>query len=295
LLGQQPDYTLCQDALEAEGTFAWRSAISYNAEMLLFRYICWFLSLPLVWLGKLVALLDRAMAASILEAAWRIGGDGVIATMALACQKTKESNETVLARALTWLAKRPDPHLAAYAGILALVENNLDLARDLLVRGRALGDDPSGMFEMLELGICAKEDNPIEMFHLVRRLASRRDLQTPVSRTVCEYQLIEAMFRRDWPEMERLAKHLTSINNNSYAEGAFWALDRNRGIRRDLGAALRKTGTAQDRILCETTEIYGIAGAEEEYSQAMAELKQANPEGAENIRRHLEQYKQALT
>ena len=149
--------------------------------MFIVRLVAWLISLPLLWAGQLASLFKLPVAVPLLEAAWRIGGDGYVANAALANRRRYESTEAVLAKASDWLAQRPCPQIAAYAGLVAMTEGDLDTAQQLLARGRELGDEPRGSLDLLEACLVCKSDDKAAGDELVARWASRRDLSPAVS------------------------------------------------------------------------------------------------------------------
>ena len=210
--------------------------------MFIVRLVAWLISLPVLWAGQLASLFKLPAAGPLLEAAWWIGGDGYVANAALADRKQREPAEAVLARALDWLARRPRAEIAAYAGFLAVGQGNIDLTRQLLARGRELGDDPKGLLDLLEFCVVMTAGDKAAIAELISRFASRRDLPPEAADLLLSTQLSWAMSRGDWPEVERRARHLWSIRNHPTAAAALWALDWRQGRRRDLGEDLEKIG-----------------------------------------------------
>ena len=256
--------------------------------MFIVRLVAWFVSLPLLWAGQLASLLKQPVAAPLLEAAWWIGGDGYVATAALANRRRQEPAEAILAKALDWLARRPCPQIAAHAGFLAIGQGDIDLARRLLARGRELEDDPKGLLDLLEICVVMRGDDEAAGDELVDRWASRHDLSPETSEFLLVAQLSRAMSRREWPEVERRAKHLWSIKNHPNAAAAFWALDWQQGRHRDLGAALDKTGVSRVEKLLLQVEAFSAVAATAEADQAMLALEQADPALAERTRKFLQ-------
>jgi hypothetical protein len=257
--------------------------------MLAVRFIAWLISLPVLWAGQLASLVKLPVAESLLEAAWWMGGDGEVANSALASRKLREPTEAVLARALGWLARRPRPQIAAYAGILAMTQGNLELARLLLAQGRELGDVPTGLLDLLEASLVMKSDDKAAADELVARWAMRRDLSPAASEFVLDAMLWGAMFRRQWPELERRAHHLWAITNNPSAVAAFWAVDRQRGQHRDLAAALKQSKVPPVNALLIQVQACVAVGASQEADQAMLALEQVDAVLAERTRKVLQQ------
>lgn len=257
--------------------------------MFIVWFFRWLASLPVLWAGQLTSLLKLPVAEPLLEAAWWIGGDGDVANAALASRKEREPAETVLARALDWLARRPRPQIAGYAGILAMMQGNLDLARQLLARGHELGDEPMGLLDLLEASLVTRSDDKTAADELVKRWASRHDLSPTAAEFVAESLLWDAMFRRQWPDVERRAKHLWAITDHPSAAAAFWALDRQRGQDRNLAAALEEIKVPHLKALLIQVQTFRAVGATAEAEQAMLALEQADPGLAERTRQVLQQ------
>jgi len=197
-----------------------------QATMFLIRWTTMLLSLPLVWAGRLCAALQMPIGTALLKAAWLVNGDGETARLALSHVRRAEGLASAREHARRWLARRPRPEVAAYAGLFALEAGDRPAARELLDAGRQLGDDPAGMFELLELMLAAHEDNPLAVRDAAARLVERRDLAPVVSRMVHSELLWDAMLAGRFDEARGRAAHLLAVADDGPAEVALWALAR---------------------------------------------------------------------
>jgi hypothetical protein len=197
--------------------------------MFLLRMTGWLLSLPLLWAGQLAAALKMPLSVPLLKAAWQVGGDGNVALLALANLQRHGGAEAARLQATAWLAERPRPELAAFAGLLAVQAGDLEGAGALLSRGLELGSDRGGMLELLELLIAGHFRSANVLWEVARRLERRRDLSPAVSKFVLRELLGQALFCSRFDEALQRAKHLWSIDEDPLAATTFWAVARHHG------------------------------------------------------------------
>jgi hypothetical protein len=199
--------------------------------MFLVRWAATLLSLPLVWAGQLARVLQLPLSVPLLKAAWRVGGNGPVALLALVAIRQRVSAEAARAQAARWLALRPQPEITVYAGALALEAGELDSAHDLLARAEAMEPDREGLLEMLQLGVAEKAGGPAALLELAQHLESRTDLAPAASKLVREQLLWDALAGGRWDEARRRAARLWSIEDNPLAATAQWVLARRAGRR----------------------------------------------------------------
>ncbi len=257
--------------------------------MLVIRWTRTLVSLPFVWAGRLAAALRMPMGIPFLKAAWSIGGDGDVALSALGFIRQLTGVEAARAQAAEWMAQRPRPEIAAFAGLLALQAGELDAARGFLTQGQAVGQDRGGLLESLEAGIVDCSGDPAAALELARRLESRRDLGPAVSLAVQNQLLWDAMFRGRFEEAQERADRLWQIDKNPLAATALWALalrggDESRARRYLKQITLPEAQQLYFRILgCVAI------GAADEARHALARLTAVDSSLAERAGRLIEQ------
>ena len=189
--------------------------------MFLIRWIRTLLSLPVLWLGLLLLRFKTGPSILLLTAAWRISGDAETGRAALAAVCAIRGQADALATALAWLERQPCPEFAAYAGLLAAQSGQLEAARELLARARALGDDASGIAEWTEFLIADKDGTDEE---LLARLYERRDLPMNLTRAVHVGRMFSALLSGDGEVARQRAERLLDVADTPEAELALWAL-----------------------------------------------------------------------
>ena len=255
--------------------------------MFLVGWIGWLASLPFVWLGQAAAMLGQPLCVPLLKAAWLLGGEGSIGLAALVRIGQHVSPDASRGQAADWLAWRPQPEIAAYAGLLAMQAGETELARELLARGQQLGPERTGMLEMLELAVADADEAPEAVMETCRRLARRDDLSPPVSKAVHGQLLWDAMLHGRLDEVGRRAEHAWSIEDDPLAATAFWFLARQRGGAGELGSRLDRFELAPPLRL--QLEVLGhlAAGDLDEVRQMLPRLREVDPGAADHAERCL--------
>jgi hypothetical protein len=190
------------------------------------------LALPLLLLGRLFALISPPSCVGLYMAAWTVSGDGQIAVLTLQAMSAHLGAEAAEAAAAAWMARRPRPDIAAFAGLLALHRDDAESAAHWLVRGRQAGQDALGNLDLLEY-LLAAHDRPGARTELARQLAHRRDLSPALARLTHEELLWDDMFSRNFAAAYHRARRLLEIEDLLPAAAAMWALAERSG-RADL-------------------------------------------------------------
>lgn len=197
--------------------------------MFLLRWIATLLALPFVWLGRLGCMLNMPLGIWLLKAAWFIGGDGDVARTALAAMHAQQGPDAARAQAALWMARQPRPEVAAFAGLTAIQAGDLDLAQGYLWRGREVGDDPSGMLDILEYLLATLSPVPRAAEELALEFEQRRDLPPNLSRMVLAEVMLDALLGGQFDEAHRRAGRLLAVEHLQSAEMVLWALARRQG------------------------------------------------------------------
>ena len=212
--------------------------------MFLFRWIGIALAVPLVWLGQLVGWVSVPLARLLYTVAWQIGGDGETACRALGATAQAYGEAAALAEAQRWVeraaGRRSCALIAAWGGMLALQNGEIDLARQMLAMGKRAGTDRNGMLELLEWLLTAGTGDGAAVEALARQLEERRDLSPVLSRQVLTTRLWEAVQRQRFEEARRRAEHLLAIEEVPQARMALWVLAKRDGDIRAAEAHLRQ-------------------------------------------------------
>lgn len=199
--------------------------------MFLVRCVRKLISLPLVWAGRLAAMFKSPAGASFLKVAWTIGDDGTVAQLAMSEILKYAGPEAARAQGDIWMARRPCPRIASFTGLLACNCGDLPAAQSCLARGRELGDDPSGMLEMLEFAITARDGRSDAATELAERLSRRTDLSPTVSKMVLHELTWVSMLRGEFGRAREHAERLVQVEANPAASIALWALAEAEGDR----------------------------------------------------------------
>jgi len=174
-----------------------RQANWYSEAMV--RAIAKLLCLPFYWAGQLASMFKQPVAVPLLKAAFGISGDGAVGRTALFAIRTFQGPEAARAQAAEWMRSRPRAEVAALAGMLAVDAGDAACAAEMLSRGRALGDEPLGLFELLEFILAAGDGRtPGAATELARRLEARSDLSAQVSLMARKHLLWTALEGRDF-------------------------------------------------------------------------------------------------
>jgi hypothetical protein len=200
------------------------------------------LSLPPLWLGQLACILKMPAGVPLLRAAWRLGGSGAVAGAALAAILQRRGPAAAQAQAARWLQQRPRPEIASFAGMLAVDAGDLETARDLLARGRQLGDDRTGALDLLEYFIAARTGQGAQVLELARRFQDRRDLPSLLSKAVLSVLMWDALEHGRGEEARRRALHLLEVDLVPEAEMVLWALHLRDGDHAQAEVHLERSG-----------------------------------------------------
>jgi hypothetical protein len=257
--------------------------------MFLLRWTTGLMSLPFLWAGQLAKMLQLPLSVPLLKAAWLIGGDGEVALLALADIQQKDSPEAARAQAAEWMASRPRPEIAAFAGLLAVQANDLESACDLLARGLESGQDRSGMLEMLQVFIAQRTGDPGALLEVARRFESRHDLSPFVSKFVQEQLMFDAMSANRFDEAEQRARRLWSIEDNPAAAHALWVLARRRGEQVPFGRYFDRLTLPEGEKLYLHVMGLLVLGEWNDAAQLLVRLEAIDPQLAAEARRKLQE------
>jgi len=217
--------------------------------MILIRWTATLLSLPLVWAGRLAALMRMPVSIPLLKAAWSMGSDGEVAISALRFIQQHLGPAAARAQALEWLVWHPQTEIAAWAGLTALSAGDAQAAKMFLSQGQQLGPDRGGMIELLEYYVAVQSGDPVAIAEVARRFELRKDLALPVSRLARVQLLWNAMLHGRWEEAQGRAKFLWSINSDPAVAAALWALAQRNGNPSLAGKYLQRIDMAEPQKL----------------------------------------------
>lgn len=244
--------------------------------MFLLRGMMWLASLPPYWAGWALSALRMPLCIPLLQAAWRLSGNGEIECRAINVIQVTAGTEPALAEAIRAVGLRPSPQVAATAGLLASAVGNAELAGDMLARGRALGDDPLGRLELLEFVVTSVNRDASRK--LVDSLAERRDLNPYLTKLVAISLAWRAVLKKQLHDARVRAKRLLEIEEVPDARMVLWAVELQVG---NTSAADRHLGRA--RMSQELKTYYEIlghssAGNLDQARQLLDQLRQSHAE-----------------
>jgi hypothetical protein len=217
--------------------------------MLIFRLITLPLALPPFWIGQLLGAFHAPACIPFLKTAWWISRNDQIGLTALRHIQHFASPEDAASLATRWLASNPRPGMACFAGLAALDAGDLEKAARMRDLCRKLGGDREGFIDWLDLHLAGQVNDSQTLAELYKWMDRRTDLTPAVTKKVLDYYLVQALQRKDWDEVERRAKHLTSIEDAPLTATAFWVLDRQRGKTDDIQKYLKNVKLNPAQVL----------------------------------------------
>lgn len=244
----------------------------------MFRALRKLASLPFLWAGQLAGVFHLPVSVPLLDLAWAISRDGNFGRTALMGLYRQEGPEAAQAQAAAWMDQHPRPEIASWAGMLAAGAGDLDQARSYLARGREIGDDPAGMFELLELTIAFHRDDYQRLRQLTASLGARRDLAPSVRKLVLEQGLWQAMLDRQFDQARARAQYLLEVEDNQPADMALLALARRDRDPALIRRCLERTAAlpARDKLYFQFLGSLAI-GAADDARRSLAELRELDP------------------
>jgi hypothetical protein len=256
--------------------------------MFLVRWIAALLSFPLVWAGRLLALLPRPWSVPLLKAAWSMAGDAEVAVAALRAIQQHLGPEAARAQALQWLVWRPQTEIAAWAGLMALQADDLPAARMFLSQAKLLGPDRGGLIELLEYCVASQSGDREATRELAQRFELRKDLALPVSRRVRVDLLWHALLRGRWEEAQRRADFLWSIDSDPVVAAALWALAQRNGEDRQTQKYLAAIQMPEPERLYYIALGRGAVGLREEARMTVLLLRNLDAALADRAQQYLD-------
>ncbi len=252
--------------------------------MFLIRWTLALAVVPVFWAGLLLARFHYA-GVSLLSIAYRMTGDWHYAHYALHHMRSHLGSAASRAQSEQWLRDKPCPTVAAYAGLTALGEGDIQAARDHLASADEMGADPSGNRDLLEMALADADPDPRALRDLARRMEPRTDLPSPVRRLVLGELLWDDLLCERFDQARQRAKHLLSIDDHPSAAVVMWALARQ--ARRDTDANRWLQRTAQlepaQRLYLQVVAAAGV-GLDDEVAANLPHLAQADADLARQAR-----------
>ncbi len=253
--------------------------------MVLARAIRRLVALPFLWLGQLAGTLKTPLCIPALNAAWSISGDGDVARIALYRMHQHRGSEAARRQAAAWMAERPRPAIAAFAGLMALEAGETDVARDLLAQGRMLGDDDAGGLDLLDFWVTARSEDPHAAAEFASRMQTRRDLPSALKKLMLTELLWDAMRHQRFEEARDRADFLLQVEDVPEAEMALWALAKHGGSRVEAQRHLRQASLPPQRKIY--FQVIGnlAIGSGGEAREMLERLRELDPSLAEDVAR----------
>ncbi len=253
--------------------------------MFLLRLITWLISLPLLWAGMLLATLKVPLCVPLLRGAWRISGDGDIGSRAIGAVQAHAGLNVALAEATHAMDHRPSPQVAGLAGLLAIQNQDRELAKDMLARGRELGDDPAGSLDMLEFFTSMEDPKTHE--ELVARLDSRHDLPPMLSimasMSLASYDVYAGRF----DDVRLRAGRILAVRDWPVAQMLMWTVETQAGNHAAADAHRAKAQMPpEQKASCQIVG-YAAMGDFAQTRQLLEQLRGSHPETAEAVEERL--------
>ncbi len=241
--------------------------------MFLIQWFARVVSLPLLWAGRLLLGLRSPAGLTLMQAAWRIGGEGEAARMALGGLVVAGQGQFARQLAAQWMSHRPRAQIAAFAGLMAIDDKDDSLAKEWLARGRGVDKARDEGLDLLEFYIAQRQPDPQAARAVAQQFIERRDLSMMVSRLVYQELLWREMFRRRYDDAARRARFMLSIEESSPAEIVLWALAKQAGDELAAGEHLHRVRLTEAQRLFYQVLGSSAIGQGELARQCLAELE----------------------
>jgi hypothetical protein len=247
------------------------------------------LSLPLQWAGQLVMFFHPPTGLVLLQGAWALGANPLIAILIVGRMRYKGGQkDAARVRVEQYIRRRPLADLAAYAGVLAVDDGDLPRARQWLAQSRALGASPTGIPEYLEYCIAEKEEDPRAAANTgMALLAARRDLSLILTRKIHNELLWMDVMDHRFDRVRARAEFMLAVEENPVVEIALWTLARKEGRESEAAEHLA-------RAKCPPVSSFHFRalgahaiGDVVLRDRMLAELEQADAPAAQRIRKFL--------
>ncbi len=240
--------------------------------MFLIRWARTLLALPFVTAGRLAGTFKLPAAVPLLKIGYAVGDNYEVALQALSLLFTTYGPQVAHAQGRAWLERRRcGAAIAGFTGLTALTAEDVDEARALLDLGRGCGEDPTGMTDLLAMGLAARSGDPRDVSNIIHALQQRNDLPPMLSRMVLSERMENALARRDFAEARALAMRMLDIEESPSARVILWACERKEG----------RSLTADEHLAAAVN----LPPWHYWYLRAEGEFALDNPQGLEEARR----------
>ncbi len=255
--------------------------------MFLIRWTRTLLSLPFLWVGQVMAMFNMAPAAYLLKTAWAISGSGEVALNTLIFLNKIGRGRAAREQADIWMARRPRVEIASFAGLLAIDDGDLETAKTCLRRCGDLGEDRTGMVDLLEFFVASREDNQTTR-QTVNRLAKRNDLPPILTKLLLTELIWSGLLEGNFDEARQRAMHLLEVDDDPRSHLAMWAIERHEGNEQAAEAHLPPTMALPqaDRLNFQCLGAHAI-GQRDEARTYLTQLRQVDPDRASSVERLL--------
>ena len=231
--------------------------------MLLIRFLRNLLAVPFVLGASVAAMLSPAWSSRLWHTAWRVGLDSRHALQA-AQQTLKAAGPTgALLELEVAIARTPCSLLWAFAGLVRLDAGDRDGAAACLDQTRALGSDPEGLGELLEVRWAYLDPQGSEAAgQLAESLETRRDVSSLVTRIALHMRAMDLLGQGRFDEAALRVERLLRVAHDPMAEVAGWAIDLHAGRREKARLRLARCADVSPANLihlrCVTAAICGM-------------------------------------
>jgi len=254
--------------------------------MFLIRWFRSVVSLPLRVLGWPLYYVYRPMGRELLMAVWPVTRSPASGVFALLQIVSTQGRVAAIQRGLDWAQRWPSSGLWSVVGLLAIDENQLDLARQCLQQAQLFPPDPEGRVDMLDYFLETRATPRGEFLpgEVLRRFTQRRDLSPTLGRLIEMNCLWQAVLQRDLSQARQRAEKILQIENMPSAHMAMGLVH---AVNGESGASTRHFNQAifpgdngpQQRLYYEVI-VQTILGHVEAVRDGFTQLQAALPSDA---------------
>lgn len=256
--------------------------------MFLFRWLRTILSWPLTWAGQLLMMLRQPVCLGLLKRAYEIGGNPNTAAIALSSASRFQPIASAVALASAWMQTKPCATVAAFGGMLALQAGDIHSARNFFQTAQAIGSEPTGAIDQLEIYLAQTDQTGRESLELARRMEQRNDLPPMAAVWAKRVQMFQALRMADLDRAWEYAQYMTSIDDDPEAELVMWAYYLNHGDQTGANIHLAKAQSLPpDQRLHYQAVACKAIGQENLARQYAEQLREHNPKAAEDLLKYL--------
>lgn len=262
--------------------------------MVLIRWLGKLLSLPLEWCGRLLLMFNSSLGLSLLHGAWWLGGSPELAVIILSRLLKDGRKELAQQKALQFTRRHPEADVAAYVGMMANDEGNVEAAGQWLEFSRTLKPSRTGLPELLEYAIAERDPDPFATARLGQALLGRRNLHMMLSRKIHDELLWMDLLQGRFDQARQRARFMREVEENPLVELAQWTLAMKDGRPDRAAVHLARAAAPPNVLLCYRAYGAHALGDFAQRDQYILQLEEMDASLAQRARQFLGQLEGAV-